>query len=74
MGEEKLTRKVYEAKEGGKSKNVVERSEKSIWGKRRKMGERKENVQRQKKVETIMEKGPIKLNSALPYTSRLHGF
>ena len=38
------------------------------------MGGRKENVQRQKKVETIMEERPMKLNSAQPYTSRLHEF
>ena len=54
-GDEKLTRKVHEVKEDGKRKRERPRKtweeevrEKNIYGKRRKMGGRKENVQRQR--------------------------
>ena len=55
---EKYTKQKKTGKEGKKEgkaeKNVDGRDEKGIWGKRRKMGGRKENVQRESKVETIM--------------------
>ena len=79
MGWERLARKVHEVKEDGNEKGKGrERRGKKNWERHVKQGEkiggRKENVQKQRNVETIMEERPMKLNSAQPLTSRQHEF
>ena len=64
--EKYTTQKKTENETRKAKKNVDGRSERD---KRRKMGGRKENAQKQRNVDTIMQERPMKLYISQPYTS-----